>query len=100
MFLADAIAQLNLAPRCETGGHHVARHVARGVGAETVDVGRVLARERAAALTCEAPVGIDDVLATREPCIALRTSDEKRATRIDQHLGPAVQSNRGVVEDG
>ncbi|KAG0773045.1 hypothetical protein G6F22_015217 [Rhizopus arrhizus] len=68
------------------GGHNVLGHVARGVGGRTVDLGRILARERAAAVRACAAVGVDDDLAAGQAAIALRAADDEAAGRVDQEL--------------
>src|SRR6185436_9939687 len=69
---ADRVGELDLALRGELRGDDVLRDVARDVRGAPVDLRRVLARERAAAVPTVAAVGIDDDLPTREAAVALR----------------------------
>jgi hypothetical protein len=84
VFLADAVAELDLAPTREAGGDDVARDVAGDVCAEPVDVRGILARQRAAALPSEAPIGVHHVLAAGQPSVTAGSADEERAAGIDQ----------------
>ena len=68
---ADCVGNLHLATVCESGGHHVLGNVARGVGGRAVDLGRILARERAPAVRRRAAVGVHHDLAARESGVAL-----------------------------
>ena len=78
-----ALAQARLDDRL---GHPAAR-----VGGRAVDLGRVLAREGAAAVGAPAAVGVDDDLAAGEAGIALRAADDELARRVDvQVAGLAV----------
>src|SRR3546814_1665691 len=47
---ADRVAHLHFAAVGDAGGDDVLRHVARGVGGRTIDLGRILARERTTAM--------------------------------------------------
>src|SRR5205823_6490964 len=64
----------------------VARHVAR----RAVDLRGILPRERAAAVTSAAAVGVDDDLAAREPRVALWSADDEAAGRVDVKDGVFV----------
>ena len=80
---ADRVGDLELAAVGEAGGDDVLRDVARGVRGRAVDLGRVLARERAAAVRRSAAVGVDDDLAAGEPGVAHRPADHELAGRVD-----------------
>src|SRR5277367_4288905 len=69
----DRVGDLHLAALRQARGHDVLGNVARGVSGGTIDLGRVLARERAAAVPGQTAVGIHDDLASREPAIADRS---------------------------
>src|SRR5205807_7667514 len=60
---ADGVGDLDLAAPGRLRGHHVLGHPPGRVGGGAVDLAGVLARERAAAVTGRAPVGVDDDLA-------------------------------------
>src|SRR5690606_8661974 len=83
---ADRVADLHLALARKAGGDHVLGDVARGVGGRPVDLGRVLAAERTAAMAGHAAVGVDDDLAAGQAAVAHRAADDEAAGRIDVHL--------------
>src|SRR5450830_1891696 len=83
----DRVRHLDLATRGQAGYHDVLGEITAGIGGRTVDLGRILARERAAAVRSCAAVGVDDDLATGQATIALRTADNETAGRIDQITG-------------
>ena len=82
----DRVRDLHLAARGDARGDDVLRHVAHRVRGRAVDLGRVLAAERAATVTGHAAVGVDDDLATGEPAVGVRTAELERAGRVDEHL--------------
>ena len=61
---ADGVGKLDRAAIGEARRDDVLREIARRIGRRAVDLGRVLARERAAAMRCRAAIGIDDDLAS------------------------------------
>src|SRR5439155_636933 len=67
----------------ETRGDDVLRHVARRVRRRAVDLRRVLAGERAAAVRGRAAVGVDNDLAPGEAGVAHRAADHELARRVD-----------------
>ena len=80
---ADRVGDLDLAAVGEPGGDDVLRDVARGVRGRAVDLRRVLARERAAAVRRGAAVGVDDDLAAGQAGVAHRPADHELAGRVD-----------------
>ena len=85
---ADRVGDLDLAAVGEPGGDDVLRHVARRVGGRAVDLRRVLARERAAAVAGGAAVGVDDDLAAGEAGVAHRPADHELAGRVARRRSP------------
>src|SRR5690606_8794802 len=83
---ADGVAHLHLAAVGQARGDHVLGDVARGVRGGTVDLGRVLAGERAAAMAGPATVGVDDDLAAGQAAVAHRPADHELAGRVDVEL--------------
>ena len=67
----------------EAGGDDVLGEIARGIGGRAVDLGRVLAREGAAAMRGRAAIGVDDDLAAGEAAIAVGAADDELAGRVD-----------------
>src|SRR6185436_19855900 len=85
---ADRVGHLDLAAVREARGHDVLRHPAGGVAGGAVDLGGVLAAERAAAVAGHAAVGVDDDLAAGEPAVAHRAADDELAGRVDERGDP------------
>ena len=84
--VADGVGELQLAACGEAGRHDVLRHPAAHVGGAAVDLRRILARERAAAVPAHAAVAVDDDLAAGEAGVALRAADDEAAGGIDEEL--------------
>ena len=80
---ADRVGELHFAAVGQARGDDVLRHVAGHVGGAAVDLGRVLAAERAAAVAAPAAVGVDDDLAAGEAAVAVRAADHEPAGRVD-----------------
>ena len=80
---ADRVGELQGAALGQAGGDDVLGEIARGVGGRAVDLGRVLAREGAAAVRRRAAVGVDDDLAPGEAAIAVGSADVEFAGRVD-----------------
>ncbi len=72
---ADGVGDLQLAAPREARGHDVLGHPAAGVRGGAVDLRRILARERAAAVAGHAAVGVDDDLAAGQARVAHRPAD-------------------------
>jgi len=81
---ADRIRHLDLAALGQTGRHDVLGHVARRIGSGAIDLGRILAREGAAAMPGHAAVGVDDDLAAGQTAVAHRAADDEAAGRVDE----------------
>jgi hypothetical protein len=80
---ADGVGELDLAAIGEAGGDDVLGDVAGHVGGGAVDLGRVLAREGAAAVAAHAAVGVDDDLAAGEARVAVGAAEDELAGRVD-----------------
>src|SRR5579864_839776 len=91
---ADRVRDLQLAALGEPGRDDVLRDVARRVRRGAVDLRRILAGERAAAVRRRAAVRVDDDLAPREAGVAHRAADDELAGRVAVHeillLEPAL----------
>ena len=92
---ADRVGDLHLAAVGQAGGHDVLGHVAGRVGGRAVDLARVLAGERAAAVAGHAAVGVDDDLAAGEARVADGAADHEAAGRVDEEV---LAQLPGVVE--
>ena len=93
---ADGVRDLQLAAARKPRGDDVLGHPAAGVGGRAVDLGRILARERATAVAGHAAVGVDDDLASRQSGVAHRPADLEHPRRVHEHEVRAAQ--RRVVE--
>ena len=89
---ADRVGDLDLAAVGEAGGDDVLGDVARGVGGRAVDLRRVLAAERAAAVAGHAAVGVDDDLAAGQAGVADRAADDEAAGRVDEEVARAASA--------
>ena len=79
---ADAVGDLDLEPVGEPRRDDVLRDPARGVRGRPVDLRRILAAERAAAVTGHAAVRVDDDLAAGEPRVAHRAAGHEPPRRV------------------
>ena len=79
---ADGVGQLELALRRETRRDDVLCDIPRHICAAAVDLRRILAGERAAAVGCVAAVGVDDDLAAGQAGVASRATDDEAAGRV------------------
>src|SRR5689334_16352252 len=79
---ADRVRHLDLAALCEPGRDDVLRDIARRVRGGAVDLRRVLAGERAAAMRGRAAVRVDDDLAPSQAGVAHRPADHEFARRV------------------
>ena len=91
---ADGVGELHFAALGQAGGDDVLGHVAGHVGGAAIDLRRVLAAERAAAVPAPAAVGVDDDLAAGQPAVAVRAADDELAGRVDVVLDLAVDQLR------
>src|SRR5205085_8054041 len=91
---ADRVGEEELAALRQPGRNDVLRDPARRVRARAVDLGRVLAAERAAAVASDAAVAVDDDLPPRQPGVAARAADDEAPGRVDVHLRGAVHERR------
>src|SRR5919198_858755 len=83
---ADRVGHLDLGALGQAGRDDVLGHVPGRVRGRAVDLRRVLAAERAAAVAGHAAVGVDDDLATGQARVTNRAADDEAAGRIDQEL--------------
>ncbi len=87
---ADGVGELDFSARGQAGSNHVLGDVAGHVAGRAIDLRRIFAGERAAAVTAHAAVGIDDDFASGEAGIAVRTADDEAAGGIDVELGVGI----------
>src|SRR3954470_16203723 len=83
---SDRVGELDRAALRNTGGDDVLGEVAGDIGCRAVDLGRVLAREGAAAMRAGPAVGIDDDLAAGEAGIAVGAANLEIAGRVDEDV--------------
>ena len=94
---ADGVRDLDLAAVGKTRRDDVLGDVARRVGGRAVDLGRVLAAERAAAVTGHAAVGVDDDLAPGQAAVPHRAADHEPAGRVDQEVRAQLAASYSSV---
>src|ERR1700722_12477887 len=80
---ADRVCHLYFAFAGESGRDHIFRDVTGHVAGRAIDLARVLARERASAMTAVAAVGVDDYFAAGQSAVAVRSADYEAAGRVD-----------------
>src|SRR3546814_12498204 len=68
---------------CSSDLDDVLRQIARDIGRRAIDLGRILARKRAAAVRGGAAIGIDDDLAPGDAGVAVRPADLEQPGRVD-----------------
>ena len=83
---ADRVGDLHLAAIREARRDDVLRDPPGRVGGRAIDLRRVLAGERAAAVAGHAAVGVDDDLAARQAAVADRAADDEATRRVDEEL--------------
>src|SRR3954468_5612389 len=87
---ADRIRELHERPFGNSRGDDILRDIARHVAGGAIDLGRILAGERAAAVRRRAAVRVDDNLAAGDARVAMRSADDETAGRVDVDLGVLV----------
>ena len=91
----NGIGQLDLALVCQAGCHNVLGNIPGCVGSGAVHLGRVLAREGAAAMTAITAIGVHDDLASGQAAVTLRTADNKASGGVHKVLGVVIQQFSG-----
>src|SRR5436190_6979295 len=87
----DRITHLHFGAFRDALLHDLTRHVTTEVRARPIDLRRILAAERAATVATHPAVRIDDDLSTSHAAIRARTTDDKRACRIDEDFEIVVE---------
>src|SRR5271157_4245936 len=82
--ISDRVSKLDFASVSQAGSNHVFRNVSTHVSRRTVHFGRIFPRERAAAVAAHSSVGIDNDLASGQTSIALRATDHKTTSWINE----------------
>src|SRR5687768_13075 len=82
MRYADGIAHLQFEACRQTRRDHILGDITCHIRRAAVDLRRVLAAERAAAVTRHASVGVDDNLATRQSSVALWSTHYEATGRV------------------
>ena len=93
---ADRVAELDRAAR-RARGDDVLRQIARHICRRAIDLGRILAAERAATVGGGATIGVDDDLAAGEAGVAVRPADLEQAGRVDVDLVSAGSQPSGIT---
>src|ERR1035437_7668234 len=88
---SDRVRELHFAAIRQSGSHDVLGDVARHVRSRAIDLRRILAAERAAAVASHAAVRVHDDLASGQTGIAHGSADHKTPGGIDVVLGVFVE---------
>src|SRR6266852_6721553 len=86
----DRVRDLDLAAPREAGGNDVLGYVPCAVCARSVDLRGVLAREAAAAVARIPAIGVDHDLASSQPGICQRSTNDEPAGGIDEGADAAI----------
>src|SRR5216683_3645938 len=86
----DRVRDLDFAAPREAGRNDVLGDVTSAVGARPIDLCGVFARKTAAAVAGVTAVGVDHDLASSQPGIRDRSTDDETACRIDESADTAV----------
>src|SRR5262245_63612333 len=78
----DRVGDLDGAAVRQTGCHHILGEVSRGISGRAIDLGRILPRERSAAVWRVATIGVHDNLAAGEAAVAVGPADDEIAGRV------------------
>src|ERR1700743_1627726 len=78
---ADRIGKLHLSTLREAGGNDVLGDIAGHIACGSIHLRRILARERAAAVTAHAAVAVDDDLASCQSGVPVGSADNKPSGR-------------------
>src|SRR5438093_6049786 len=88
---ADRVRDLHLEAVAQPGRHHVLGDVTRRVGARAIDLRRVFAGERAAAVAGDPAVRIHNYFSTGQTSVAHWAADIKATGGIDKIFRPGVE---------
>ena len=88
---ADRIGKFDLATLGQFRGHDVLGKIARHIGARAVDLTRILARKRSAAVRSTAAVSVNNYLAAGKSAVARGAADDKAPRRIDEILRALIK---------
>src|SRR5215467_10883696 len=88
---ADGVGQLNFGFGGQPRGNHILGDVARHVAGRAINLGWILAGERAATMTAVAAVGVHDNFAAGETSITHWPADDEATRRVDVVLSVFVE---------
>ena len=89
--MADCVCDFELASVSQASRDNVLGHPARKVSRRTVDLRRILAGKSTTTVTCPTTIGVDDDLAAGQSRVALRATNHKASSWIDQIFGLVVE---------
>ena len=81
--MADGVGELEFAAFGGARGDDMLGDPAGHVGCGTVNLGRILTRESAAAVAAHASVRVDNDLTASEAAVALGSADDETSGRVD-----------------
>src|SRR6185295_9033298 len=92
---SNRVSQLHLASIRKPRGYDVLRDVSSHIRSRSIDLRRVLARERSAAVRARSAVGVDDYLSSGQPGVALRSTGNKSSSWVDMKTGSRIHHLAG-----
>src|SRR6185369_17055365 len=92
---------LNFGAGSQARRDNILRDVTSHIGSAPIDLGRIFTTEGATAVAAHAAVAVHDNLTTGQTSIALRTSNHKTSSGIDEVLGFLGQQmfRQGFLDD-
>src|SRR6516225_6601202 len=101
----DRVSDLDRAAFGKSGGDDILSQIARRISSRTIDLGRVLAGESAAAMGGIAAIGVNNDFPPGETAIAIRSADDEISGGIDEKIArplrhPAARQRRshGILD--
>ena len=94
---ADSITQLHQHLIGYTGCYQVFGDVTGGIGGRTVHLRRVFTRESTTTVSTLTTIGINDNLTTRQAGIAMRATDDKLASGVNEVLNLVVAEGQHLL---
>jgi len=89
--MSDGVGELDFGAGGQAGGDDIFRDVSAHVSSAAIHLRRIFAAERPATVAAHPTVAVHDDLASGQPGIALRSTDDKTSGGINQILSGLVE---------